>query len=49
MRIAIIDNDSFALRDSASLIKKIRPQDEVFIFEMGLELLQFVMEKPCEI
>lgn len=49
MRIAIIDNDSLMLRDSARLIKKIRPQDEVFVFEMGLDLLQFVMEKPCEI
>lgn len=49
MRIAIIDNDSLMLRDSARLIKKIRPQDEVFIFETGLDFLQFVIEKPCEI
>ena len=49
MRIAIIDNDPLTLRDSAKLIKKVRPQDDVFIFETGLDLLQFVMEKPCEV
>ena len=49
MRIAIIDNDTFMLRDCAKLIKKVRPQDEVFIFEIGLDLLQFIMEKSCEV
>lgn len=49
MRIAIIDNDSFMLRESARLIKKVRPQDEVYLFETGLDFLQFIMEKPCHI
>ena len=49
MRIAIIDNDTFMLRDCAKLIKKVRPQDEVYPFEIGLDLLQFIMEKPCEV
>ena len=49
MRIAIIDNDSFMLQDSARTIKKVRPQDEVLTFEQGLDLLQMIMEKPCQI
>ena len=49
MRIAIIDNDSFMLQDSAKAIKKIRPQDEIFIFEQGLDFLQIILEKPCQV
>lgn len=49
MRIAIVDNDSFMLRESARLVKNSRPQDEVFIFETGLALLQFIIEKPCQV
>lgn len=49
MRIAVIDNDSLLLHESVRLIRKSRPTDNVYAFEDGLSLLEFIMEKPCEI
>ena len=49
MRIAIIDNDSFMLQESSRLMKKMRPQDEVYSFDTSIDLLQFIMEKPCHV
>jgi two-component SAPR family response regulator len=49
MRIAIVDNDSLLLQDSIKLIEKNRPLDEVYAFEDGLDLLEFIVKKPCEV
>lgn len=49
MRIVVADEDILVLQNSVDMIKQVRPEDEVYAFEDGLELLEFVMEKPCEI
>lgn len=49
MRIAVVDHDSLLLQDSIRIIKKTRPQDEVHAFDVGLDLLEFIMENPCEV
>ena len=49
MRIAVVDNDSLLLGDSIRLIEQNRPQDEVYAFEEGLDLLEFIMDTPCDV
>ena len=49
MRIALIDNDSFLRTESLALLKKVRPDDEVYGFSEGLELLEFIIDNPCEV
>ncbi|MDD6207615.1 MAG: response regulator [Clostridiales bacterium] len=49
MRIIVADEDLLALQNSVSIIKSVRPEDEIYAFEDCLELLEFIMENPCEI
>ena len=49
MRIAVIDNDSFLLTESCKVIKKVRTADQVYAFDEGLKLLEFIIENPCEV
>ena len=49
MRIAVIDNDPFLLAQSCEVIKKVRSTDQVYAFEEGLKLIEFIIENPCEV
>jgi two-component SAPR family response regulator len=49
MRIAVIDNDSFSLARSCEVIRKVRSTDQVYSFDEGLKLLEFIIENPCEV
>lgn len=49
MRIAVIDNDSFLLAQSCEVIKKVRSTDQVYAFDEGLKLIEFIIENPCEV
>lgn len=49
MRIAVVDGDTLVLQNSVNMIRQMRPGDEVYAFGDGMELLEFIVEKPCEV
>lgn len=49
MRMVVIDDEPFVLKDTVSVIKRACPKDEVIAFSDPAELLEFCLENPCEV